>query len=1105
MKRTTSKILSLTLSLALTCGLFAPQALAAESGFNDTAGHWAEAAIDRWSGYGIVQGYDGHFDPDGTLTRAQMAAVLSNALGLTQAAENPFADVEAGAWYTPYVLRCYAAGVMEGSGANANPDAQITRQETMVMLCRALGIAPAEQPDLSAFADGSEVASWAVPCVSALTAAGIVGGVGNGQLAPMGDMTRASLMTVLDRAIIQYINTPGTYELAGEGGLILVASGDVTLTGKTAANILVTPAAQGKTLTFDKAEVTGAVTVQAKDIIVTVKDSTLPKIEGVEVKTENAKPTTSKGHGGGGGGSNTPTVSDLTVAEGKTVEAGTYKNVIITDAVADGEVILSGLTIQGDLTVNGGGSSSIKLVNCTVGGKVVLDKTGGQPPRLYLTNTPVARVEAEKPAIIEAADAASAVAAVETKAKLEVKGENTTIASVTVPAGVESAVEVAVTAGTVSKVEAQGETTIKGDVAAVTAQAPVTIASGTVGRVEVPTTVSEAVAVTVDAAAAVNQIDAKGEASVAATGSVGTVTAEKSVTITSGTVEKVEVPSTAAGSVTVSVGSGATVSDVAVNSANGAAITGEGAVTNVSSDLEEAPAITLNGAPVTHIHKWGKGEETKAPTCTEAGVLTYTCTAEGCTEPPAAKTETIPALGHTVVIDPAVAATCTEAGKTEGKHCSVCNAVLTAQETVPALGHKWGAWTADGENHTRVCANDASHTETKPHTVVTDPAVAATCTEAGKTEGSHCSDCNAVLKAQETIPALGHDFTGDYKSDGDGHWHQCIRCDATDVKDAHTFDATDCDQAANCTVCGYEKPAGEHSYGKPVVTKAATCTEAGSQTETCAVCGKQIVTVIPQLDHTWGAWASVDETNHKHTCSVCGTEATEAHAWDEGTVTKEPTDTEPGVKTFTCTVCGGTKTEALPLKKQVSLTLDPSTHKLTLNFTKPAEYTSFGLYCYDSDGNQVGYGFIYDGFDATAVIPCTDIFGTYTLVVKGWGDGVQTAEVARLNNCVEVSVAGSPVDYNLEFNSGNAGQHKITWKDGIPTGLLQMSEWRRESDNTSKRGCGSITQGLTSNFELQDGDVFDLRIVTSYTLENQVVKLTITPASTKTYATPSVP
>lgn len=83
---------------------------------------------------------------------------------------------------------------------------------------------------------------------------------------------------------------------------------------------------------------------------------------------------------------------------------------------------------------------------------------------------------------------------------------------------------------------------------------------------------------------------------------------------------------------------------------------------------------------------------------------------------------------HTIVVDKAVAATCTTAGKTQGKHCSVCNTVITAQTTIPAKGH----------------------------TEVVDEAVAATCTTAGKTQGKHCSVCNTVLTAQTEIPAKGH-------------------------------------------------------------------------------------------------------------------------------------------------------------------------------------------------------------------------------------------------------------------------------------------------------------------------------------------------------------
>lgn len=90
------------------------------------------------------------------------------------------------------------------------------------------------------------------------------------------------------------------------------------------------------------------------------------------------------------------------------------------------------------------------------------------------------------------------------------------------------------------------------------------------------------------------------------------------------------------------------------------------------------------------------------------------------------------AIPHTEVVDKAVEPTCTKTGLTEGKHCSVCNAVLVEQKVVKAKGH----------------------------TEVIDKAVAPTCTKTGLTEGKHCSVCSAVLVEQEVVPALGFTVSG---------------------------------------------------------------------------------------------------------------------------------------------------------------------------------------------------------------------------------------------------------------------------------------------------------------------------------------------------------
>ena len=135
--------------------------------------------------------------------------------------------------------------------------------------------------------------------------------------------------------------------------------------------------------------------------------------------------------------------------------------------------------------------------------------------------------------------------------------------------------------------------------------------------------------------------------------------------------------------------------------------------------------VSVTSCEEEHVHEWNEIERTKT-TCTENGTITYLCIE--CEEIKHVVVEV--AKGHTEIIDAAVTATCTTAGKTEGKHCSVCDEVLVTQEVIDAKGH----------------------------TEVTDAAVAATCTTTGLTEGKHCSVCNEVLVKQNVVD-VRHNYT----------------------------------------------------------------------------------------------------------------------------------------------------------------------------------------------------------------------------------------------------------------------------------------------------------------------------------------------------------
>ena len=244
------KILSLILVFAMTVSLLTVGTGAVEPTYGDTAGHWAESSIERWSGHGIIQGSNGLFDPNGQLTCAQLATILAKLLKLPAAKDAGFTDNTADAWYYDAINRCAAAGILNGNGdGTVTPEAPITRERAMVMLARALGIEPIRKPDLTKYTDAAQVSAYARGYVAALIEAGIVGGVTADELAPQNNITRAATVTILDRAISTYADKAGATVKADGKGLVLVVAENVKITGAPeGTKIVVADGATGLTV-----------------------------------------------------------------------------------------------------------------------------------------------------------------------------------------------------------------------------------------------------------------------------------------------------------------------------------------------------------------------------------------------------------------------------------------------------------------------------------------------------------------------------------------------------------------------------------------------------------------------------------------------------------------------------------------------------------------------------------------------------------------------------------------------------------------------------------------------------------------------------------------
>lgn len=377
--------------------------------------------------------------------------------------------------------------------------------------------------------------------------------------------------------------------------------------------------------------------------------------------------------------------------------------------------------------------------------------------------------------------------------------------------------------------------------------------------------------------------------------------------------------------------------------------------------------VTCQRCGQTHEHKWNT-EVISEASCTTDGVTRHTCSICGDTYDDVVKgghkwtykktgTNTSVCLctvcgktkEHNFSIfsdkesekkDP----TCTKAGMVVATCADCGRRRWVYDETRPALGHDW----KDNGDGTATCQREGcgkSHTHTLDEGEVTKK---PSCEEKG-VKTYHCTEENCNYTKTEDIAATGHNWD-------DGKITTEASCDHTGVK---TYTCKTCGDTRTETIAMLE-----HTWDEGQVTTKPTCTKKGIRTYTCKVCKATKTEDIEATGHDYkvkdhkdatctedGYTTSVckncgDEkketikaTGHQHTevrgakkatcieegytgdtyCTDCGNmiftgkkiEKTD-HTWDNGVVSKDPTCTEKGSKTYTCAVCRETKTEEIP-------------------------------------------------------------------------------------------------------------------------------------------------------------------------------------------------
>ena len=279
-------------------------------------------------------------------------------------------------------------------------------------------------------------------------------------------------------------------------------------------------------------------------------------------------------------------------------------------------------------------------------------------------------------------------------------------------------------------------------------------------------------------------------------------------------------------------------------------------------------------------HHWDQGEIITEATCTEEGEKKFTCSICG-----DEKTEKVSATGHQhTEIRNKKEATCKETGYSGDTWCKDCGKKILSGQTI-----------AKTENHSW----DAGKVTTK-----------ATCTEEGEKTFT-CSICGD--EKTEKVSATGHQ-----------HTEIRNKKEATCKETGYSGDTW-------CKDCGKKILSGQtiaktenHSWDAGKVTTKATCTEEGEKTFTCSICGDEKTEKVSATGHQHTEIRNKKESTCKEEgysgdtwCKDCGKKIlsgqaiakTEDHSWNQGEITKEPTCKEEGEKTFTCTICGNTKTE----------------------------------------------------------------------------------------------------------------------------------------------------------------------------------------------------
>jgi len=270
------KLLAALLAVCMVASMMLVPAMAADEGaFTDVSGdHWASDAIERWAGYGVLNGHDnGTFNPDGPMTRAQFAKVVVELLGLpTEGLEMPFEDVVGTAddWAKDYIAAAYNAGIVNGTnsaGTRFAPSNSVSFDQSAAMLSRALGLV-----EPKAYGEDVTTVLTELDMLDALE--DFVSGEA--------EMNRAAVAALADNMIGTYVTEATLDEVAPEG----------VITGEIPSGIILVVASEGLAVEIKDVTTTAPIVLQGGHVTLTNTTAPSVKVSGGNANIEIDKDST---------------------------------------------------------------------------------------------------------------------------------------------------------------------------------------------------------------------------------------------------------------------------------------------------------------------------------------------------------------------------------------------------------------------------------------------------------------------------------------------------------------------------------------------------------------------------------------------------------------------------------------------------------------------------------------------------------------------------------------------------------------------------------------------------------------------------------------------